>query len=417
LKGIVRILILSQYYWPEPIPKPTELAQALRESGDTVNVVTGFPDYPSGQIYSGHHLRLIRRETIAGVQVMRTFEYPYHGTRAIGRFLNYISFMMSAPLSALFLPKIDVIYVWHPPLTIGVAAWLISRIRKVPFVYDVQDIWPEAAVLSGMLKPGLTVRCLSILERFVYNRADHLITVTEGARANLMSKGVSAGKVSVLPHWFAPEPFAENNDADRERIRAENDWEDKFVVLFAGNLGLVQGLDTIVNAADLLRNEARIRIVFVGDGADKARLVKRVCLMSLEETVQFIERQAIEKMPGLIAASDALLAHLKKSELSNYVIPTKTLAYLAGGRPIVMAMQGAASDLVHAAGAGITVPPEDPLALANGIRELSTVSAKARTCMGNSGRSYLRSHFSKDVVVPEYRKLLKRVIAERVCRK
>lgn len=405
----MRVLILSQYYKPEPIPKPVELAQALREAGDEVTVVTGFPDYPSGVLYPGYRLGIVRRETIDGVRVLRTFEYPYHGKSALGRFANYVSFMLSAPLGGLFAPRVDAIYVWHPPLTIGLAAWIIARLRGAPFVYDVQDIWPEAAVLSGILKPGFAVRCLSALERFVYRRADHILVVTEGARRNLISKGVAPDRVTAMPHWFDPAIFAGGTAGARERLRAEYGWDGKFVALFAGNLGLVQGLETIVRAAEVLRSERNMRIVFVGDGADKPRLVGLVDALGLREVVNFIDRQPIERMPDFMAAADALLVHLKASELSNYVVPTKTLAYLASGKPILMAMQGAAADLVAEAGAGRIVPPEDPAALADGIRELAKAPAEEREAMGQRGRAYLGAHLAKDVVVPRYRAILERV--------
>jgi glycosyltransferase involved in cell wall biosynthesis len=388
-----------------------ELARALRRMGDEVTVITGFPDYPSGRLYDGYKLGLVRREEIDGVRVIRTFEYPYHGTWAIGRFVNYLSFMLTAPLGCFFAQTFDVIYVWHPPLTIGISAWLIGRLRSVPFVYDVQDIWPEAAVLSGVLKPGFLVNCLSALERFVYNRADFILTVTDGARANLISKGVPPGKVSAMPHWYSNANIRTDEEQGRETLRAKYGWDGKFIALFAGNIGLVQGLETIVRAAELLRNDLAIQVVFVGDGADKFRLVDLVRSLSLEYRVQFIERQPMERIPAFMAAADTLLVHLRWSELSDYVIPTKTLAYLASGKPIVMAMRGAAADLVCEAGSGCTVAPEDPAAMAAAILGFSKLSANDREAMGQRGRAYLLQHFAEDVVFPRYRAVLERVVA------
>ena len=404
----MRVLILSQYYKPEPIPKPVELAQALLRSGDQVTVITGFPDYPAGVLYEGYRLALVRREEIDDVTVYRTVEYPYHGTKAIGRFVNYVSFMLSAPLACLCIPKVDVMYVWHPPLTVGVAAWIIARLRRIPFVYDVQDIWPEAAVLSGILRPGFVVRCLSILERFVYRRATHILTVTDGARENIIDKGIAPDRVTTLPHWFTPSEFVTDLAEQREKVRERFGWKNKFVAVFAGNIGLVQGLDTIVRAAELLREDTNVRIVFVGDGAARASLVRLVEMLDLKNIVQFIDRQPIEAMPPIMAAADALLVHLKRSELSNYVIPSKTLAYLASGRPIIMAMHGAAAELVKAAGAGKVVPPEDPEALSGAIREVAAMRLEDRGAMGQRGRQYLLKHLAKDVVVPRYRSVLLR---------
>ena len=406
----MRLLILSQYYKPEPIPKPSDLAQGLKERGHEVTVITGFPSYPNGRLYEGYRLRLLKKETIDGIPVIRTFEYAYHGRRAIGRFLNYLTFMLSAPLGLFFAPPFDVIYVWHPPLTVGIAAWMISFIRRVPFVYDVQDIWPEAAVLSGILKPGFVVRCLSRIEKFVYSRAAHLLVVTQGAKDNLVSKGVRPEKITPMPHWIDEKMFASPDESKRQEVRREKRWDGRFVVLFAGNLGLVQGLDTVIECAELCAQEAGALFVFIGDGSNKSLLIDLAKSKGLlERNIQFIERQPMEKMHSFFCAADVLLVHLKHSELSNYVIPSKTMAYLASGKPILMAMAGAAADLVREANAGLVVAPECPSAMAAGVRALAAMTSHALHAFGENGKSYLLNHFAKPVVVPLYESLLLQV--------
>lgn len=406
----MRVLILSQYYDPEPVPKAGELARELARRGHGVAAVTGLPNYPSGSLYPGFRLTGLRRELRDGIPVFRAFELPYHGRRVLGRILNYVSFMVSAPIAALFAPPCDVIYVWHPPLTVGVAAWLIARWRRVPFVYDVQDIWPDSVVLSGLLQGGLLVRLVSALERFVYGKADHLLVVTDGARENLIAKGVPANKVTVMPHWVDEELFQRSEEGVRERVRREYAWGDRFVVLFAGNLGLVQGLDTVVQAMSQV-GQTGILLVFIGEGADKSRLHSMVESRQLNGRVQFIERQPMANMPAFLAAADALLVHLRRSELSRYVIPTKTLAYLAAGRPILMAMEGAAADLVTAAGAGVAVTPEDPAALADAMTKMAAMTGPARDAMGQRGKVYVLSHLTKQKVITDYESILQRVVS------
>jgi len=286
------VLIVSHYYDPEPIPKAGDLARALTQRGHRVSVIAGFPNYPSGKLYEGWRLSLVSRRRDATFPVVRTFMVPYHGRSVIGRLANYFSFMLSAPLGALFTRRCDVMYVWHPPLTVGVAAWLIAKWKRAPFVYDVQDIWPESAVLSGMLRPGLMVRMISRLERWVYSKADHLICVTEGARQNVISKGVAPEKVTVLPHWIEEKEFVlPDPAAARARVREQFGWGTKFVAMFAGNIGLVQGLDTVVEAARLLADEEELLIAIVGDGADKERLVALAREKNVGARLQFIERQ------------------------------------------------------------------------------------------------------------------------------
>lgn len=404
----MRVLILSQYYKPEPIPKPVELAAELARQGHTVYVLTGLPNYPAGTLYPGFRLRLVQHEVLDGIPVVRTFEYPYHGQRVLGRLLNYGSFMLSAPLGSLFLPRCDVGYVWHPPLSVGVAAWMVRLLRGVPFVYDVQDIWPESAVASGLLRNGWLVSGMSRLERFVYRQASHVLVLTDDARSNLIAKGVPPDKVSMLPQWAEEDLFIGGDPQAATGIREEFGWGERFVVLFAGNLGLVQGLETVVRAAAELRSDSSVRIVLVGDGSDKARLEQTAAKMQVGANLQFVDRQPFERMPAFLAAADALLVHLKNSALNEFVIPSKTFAYMAAARPILMAMSGAGAKLVEQADAGVIVAPEQPQQLAAAIRSLASQPIAAREAMGQRSRAYLLEHHSKSKVMKSYFEVLEK---------
>lgn len=404
----MKILVLSQYYSPEPIPKPHDLAVALRQKGHSVYSVTGVPNYPSGRVYDGYKVSPIRREIIDQIEVIRAFEFPYHGGNWIGRTLNYASFMLSAPLGSLFAGRCHVIYAWHPPLTVGVAAWLISKIKRAPFVYDVQDIWPESAVLAGVLREGPMVRLLGGLAKFVYKRAAHILVPTEGARENIISKGVAPEKVTTLPHWVDETLFDGIDSSTRNSVRASHGWSDELIVLFAGNLGFVQGLDTVVEAAGLVGSH-RVRFVFAGDGADRERLESLVRSKGLSGRVSFLGHRPMEEMPGLMAASDLLLVHLKPSELSKLVIPSKTMAYLASGKPILMAMEGAAADLIAEAGAGKVCEPGDPVKLAAAVEEIASMPTHEAEALGLAGRNYLQQNLSRRRVLERYEAVLESV--------
>jgi glycosyltransferase involved in cell wall biosynthesis len=406
----MRLCVLSQYYDPEPVPKAGELAREMRQRGHEVVVITGYPNYPTGVLYKGFRLRLRADESIDGIPVTRTYEYPYHGKSVAGRLVNYGSFVASSLLAVRRVRGSDVMYVWHPPLTVGVAAWLLGLLGGVPFVYDVQDIWPEIAVLSGLLRDGVFVRLMQRLERFVYGRAAHLLVVTEGSRQNLIAKGVPAEKITVMPHWIDENAFGEINDETRRRVRVEFGWLDAFIVLFAGNLGMVQGLDLVIRAASNLPRDGSIRIVLMGEGTDKERLVELASTLDISDRVQFVARQSSDRMPSIMGSSDALLVHLRRSELSRLVIPTKTLSYLAAGRPIVMAMEGAAAELVAEAHAGVVIPPGDPPLLASTLLALRDMPAAAREEMGQRGRDYLRRHLTKKQVLDRYERILTSVV-------
>lgn len=407
----MRVLIVSQYYKPEPIPKIHELAEALQARGHQVDVVTAFPHYPTGDLYPGVRLRMLRREVVDGIRVVRTFIYPYHGRSSFGRIVNYLSFMLSAPLAAWVTRRCEVIYVWHPPLTTGVAGWLLGKLKRAPFVYDVQDIWPESAVLSGMMREGVLVRWMRAMERFVYRRAARILTVTADARANLLDKGVPAEKVRVIDNWvddrlFAPAPA----DAIRE-TRDRHGWGGRFVVLFAGNLGLVQGLGSLLEAAGRLRGDPRFLLAIMGDGVDRARLERVVLESDLGGQVQFIPRQPPEAVAAYLSAADALVVHLRKSELARFVLPSKTLAYLSAGRPVIVAMDGPAADLVRDARAGLVVPPEEPQAMAEAFLALAALNTEELDAMGRRGRACVQERFAKEKVIGLYEELLAEVAA------
>ena len=245
----MKILVLSHYFTPEPITKPLEIAEALRDEGHSVQVVTGFPNYPNGKLYPGYPLRLFRRDTIAGIPVIRTWVYPSHGSSRVGRLLNYASFMLSSIAGGLVAGRFDAMYVWHPPLSIGVSAAAIAALRQRPFVYDVLDIWPESAIATGFLRPGRLFNLLARVETFVYRRAAHLFVVTEGAKASLIGKGVPPEKISVAPPWYDDADMRHVAPSDRDAVRSHEGWHGRFVVMFAGNMGVLQGLENLVHAA------------------------------------------------------------------------------------------------------------------------------------------------------------------------
>ena len=400
---MIRILLLSIYHDPEPIPKTGELARALRQRGHQVTVVTAFPHYPGSEVYEGYRLAPWRWEVRDGVRVLRTYIYPYHGSRGLLRMVNYLSWMVSSIQAAWLAPRCDVIYVWHPPLTVGVSAWIISKLKRVPFVYDVQDLWPESALASGLMRPGRLVDLLYALARWVYRRAPRLLVVSEEAAAHVREMGADASKIIVAPHWIDTSDF---DRAPTRDVRAEFGWGDRFIVMFAGNLGLVQGLETIIESAVLLATTApHVQIVLVGDGVDRPRLESLVAQHRLAN-VTFAGRHPAAEMPAFFAAADALLVHLRKSDIADHAIPTKILAYMAAGRPVLCGAGGASASLIRAARCGIVTPPGDAGALADGIRHLAATDAAERERLGQNARSYLSEHFDKQRIIDRYERIL-----------
>jgi colanic acid biosynthesis glycosyl transferase WcaI len=401
----LRVLILSIYHDPEPIPKTGELARELRRRGHDVTVVTAFPHYPSGKLYPGYSVAPWRWEDRDGLRVLRTYIYPYHGSRSSLRMLNYLTWMISSIQAAWLAPPCDVIYVWHPPLTVGVSAWVISKLKRVPFVYDVQDLWPESALASGLMRPGRVVNALYRLSDWVYRRAPRILVVSQAAAAYLRERGVRPEKISVAHHWVDTTPFELESARD---IRSEFGWGRKFIVMFAGNLGMVQGLETVVEAAALLRDGPlgeQVEFVLVGDGANRPRLERLVAEKSLSN-VRFAGQHPASDMPAFMRAADVLLVHLRPSEIADHAIPTKILSYMAAGRPVLCATGGAAAGVIRAAEAGIVIEPGNPAALAGAVTQLFACTPAERARLGQNGRTYLHAHFDKRAVIDEYERVL-----------
>lgn len=410
----MRILVLSQYYAPEPISKPVEVARGLKARGHEVTVLTGLPNYPTGRLYPGYRLRPLQREVIDGIPVLRVMLYPSHGSSVAGRILNFCSFMAASVLGALFTGPCDAIYVRHPPSTIGVSAWLIGLMKGAPFVHDVQDIWPESGVWSGMLRHRFLIESVRRVELFVCARAARILVVTEGARRHLVGQGVPAEKVSVASQLLDESMFAAADPARARAIRDEYRLEGRFVVIFTGNIGLVQGLEPVLDAALALKDEPRIAFLLVGDGTERERLARKAAAMGLTNVI-FAGRHPEAEMPHFLAAADAALLSLKYAEVCEFSIPLKTFAYLAARRPIVAAIRGAAADLVERAGAGVVVPPEDARALAAAVLGLSRMDADERRRLGEAGRRYMVAHHAKEAMLDEYERFVRTAAAGPGC--
>ena len=398
-------MIISQYYDPEPIPKPAEVAAELQRRGHDVHVITGLPNYPSGNLAEGYSLTLLKRERRQGIPVLRVFELPYHGRSVFGRVLNYGTFMLAAAAASFAVPRPDVIYVWHPPLTVGITAWLVGSVRRSRFVFDLQDIWPDEMLISGLIREGLTASLLRRMEKFVYSRASQIIAITKGAKANLVAKGVPPQKISVIPHWIYGESATRTTPAARDQARRELGANGTFIVTFAGNLGFMQGLDTMLRAAKLLGTNATIAFRIVGDGTARLELEKLTRELGLTN-VRFLPPQRPAALPAFLEASDCLLVHLRAGPLTDLVLPAKTLNYLAAGRPLIAAMTGTVADVVHESGAGVVVPPDDPAQLARAVEHLANLSAVERNSMGEKGRAYVQEHFGRDKLMDELETIL-----------
>jgi glycosyltransferase involved in cell wall biosynthesis len=401
----MKILILTQWYPPEPAILLQELAQTLQTKGHEITVLTGFPNYPSGKIYPGYRLRLFEREKLEGILVIRVPLYLNHSQSSIKRAVNYISFAVSCSILGFWLaPRPNVIFVYHPPLTIGLPAWMLSRLWGVQFVYQVQDMWPETLSATGMLKNRQLLLLVGRFARWVYSKAHSILVISSGFRKNLIDKGISPKKVCIISNWAEGE-IAQRGVPDLS-LAQRLGLAGRFNVMFAGNMGEAQGLETVLEAAKLLEDFPNIQFVFVGNGIALPRLIEMAKAQSLSN-VRFLGRFHHDAMPGLYALADVLLVHLKDDPLFRITIPHKVLSYLGTGKPILAAVAGDAAELVGTSRAGIVCSPENPRALADAIRHMYAMPTGDRQAMGERGRKTAQTLYSRDELIRKIEGILR----------
>lgn len=408
----MRILILTQWYPPEPALLLQELAQSLQGLGHEVTVLTGFPNYPSGQLYPGYKIRLRRREVLEGVPVVRVPLYPEHSRSGLRRALNYISFALSAALLGPWLSKRpNVIFVYHPPLTVGLPAWVLSRIWRVPFVYQIQDIWPETLAATGMLNSPRALNMVGAVARWVYRKAAALLVISPGFKENLVGKGVTESKIHIIPNWANAETYRPR--LPDLALAEELGMAGKFNVLFAGNIGEAQALDTVVQAATYLTADPEVQFVIVGDGTALEDL-KQAAIGRGLTNMRFLGRRPAAEMPSLYALADVLLVHLRDDPLFRITVPHKIMAYMASGKPILAAVAGDAADVVQQAGAGLTCPPQEPASLAEAVRVLQALSPGERRAMGERARQAAEGQYGREETVRRIEGVLISTVSSRV---
>lgn len=402
----IRVLLLTQWFEPEPTFKGMDFARELIRQGFDVEVVTGFPNYPGGKIYPGYSLKWLQRELIDGVQVTRVPLYPSHDQGAVGRVLNYVSFAASSLFYGLFAAKRpDVIYAYHPPLTVGITAVLIRLFRRVPVVYDIQDMWPDTLRATGMFSNEKALNVVSRVCDWVYRRADQLVVLSPGFKRLLIERGVPADKIEVIYNWCAEDSLT----APQGVVPAAFFGQDKFRILFAGNMGKAQALDAVLRAAELLQQQAPdLTFVFLGGGVEVRRLQQLAADESLSN-VTFLPPVPMTEVGNYLNAADALLVHLKKDPLFTITIPSKTQAYMAVGKPILMAVDGDAADLVRDSGCGQIAESENPQAIADAALSLMQAGSDERNAMAINSRRFYQEKLSLSVGAGRFGQIFKKL--------
>lgn len=415
----MKITYLCQYFPPEvgaPAVRVAELSRSWAASGYSVSVVTGFPNHPTGVVppeYRPMLRHLFMRDDREGFSVFRTWLLPLPNRRSWERILNYSSFALSSAVRGLFLEKPDVLIATSPQLLVGLSGLIIAKFRRIPFVFEVRDLWPESLQAVGVAGDGSAmVRILKWIAGILYREADHIVVVTNAFKTYLEEKWkIPAEKISVIRNGVDHKLF--HPEKPNENIIREFELDGKFVVSYVGTVGNAHGVEMLVPVAEMLSiSDPDVLLLVTGEGAEKETVEKLAAEKGLTN-LRFLPAQPRCRIPALLAASHACLVLLKKNELFKTVLPTKIMEYLSSGRPVISNVEGEAADLLAEAKAGICVPAQDPGALWRAVRELRGDPEMCRI-LGRNGRAFVLRSLTRERTAEDYLKVLANVLSKEV---
>jgi len=408
----MHLLFLTHYFPPEvnaPASRTYENARHWVRAGHRVTVLTCVPNHPAGVAYPGYRNRLWSWEEMDGIRVLRVWTYLSPNQGFSRRIANYVSYLLAAVLLAPLVAGVDLVVSTTPQFFCGLAGYAVSRMKRVPWVLEVRDLWPESIVSVGAMRRGKVVRLLEGVETFMYRRADHVVALTRAFRRHITARGVAPEKVTVIKNGadlerFVPQP---RDNA----FRAAHRLEGKFVASYVGTHGMAHALDVVLRAAGLLKSDPRFVFLLVGDGAEKQRLWAEKIRLELDNVVM-LPQQPKERMPEILAASDASLVLLRNTELFRTVIPSKMFESMAMSRPIVLGVAGESRDIVEEGQCGICIEPENAEALVGALRLLAG-DADFAGCLGVSGREFVVREYDREKLAHRFLALLCAVAGER----
>lgn len=403
----LRVLFLTQWFEPEPAFKGASFADALIAEGMEVEVATAFPNYPGGKLYPGYRIMPYRRDREWAFPVHRLPIWPSHDRSSLGRILNYLSFFLSSLVFGLFAARrFDAIYVYHPPVTPALAAAIFGAVHRRPFIVEIQDLWPDSVVASGMGGTAIP----SLLEKicsFVYRRASIVIVQSDGMKARLAERGVPPEKLRRLYNWSTYVPAAPSE----QPVKIDG-WDDKAInFVYGGNLGQAQSLSFVVDAFIRARatNEL-VRFHLFGHGIERDNLARQIAA-DCSDHILLHEPVSRGKMDRIFDRADGLVLHLNGESLYDITIPSKLQHYLSVGKPILAGLSGEAAAMLRESGAAIVCAPEDVDAMAAAIERIATLPGESRDEMSRKARAFYDRHLAMERAVDETAGWLRAVAA------
>ncbi|MFZ3103068.1 MAG: glycosyltransferase family 4 protein [Desulfitobacteriaceae bacterium] len=401
----MRILMLTQYFMPETGAAQVrlfEVAKAIKAQGHQIEVVTAFPNYPTGVIPPEYRGKFFMKDSLDGIPLYRTWIYPVQRGHLWKRLLNYFSFVLSACYGILKAGPADYIFVESPPIFIGFTTLFARAVKRAKVIFNISDLWPESAISLGLVKNKLFIGLTRVLERHMYKVAWRISAQTEGIIQSLRQRGIAADKLVFLPNGVDPELFKPGlpDQELAQRLQVQN----KTVILYAGTIGYASGLEVALQAAARLRDNPEIVFLLVGDGTEKPRLEKLAAEMQLPN-VRWMPFQALTEIVRYYNLATLNLVTLRRYKLAEGVRPSKLFPGLASAKPVIYVGEGEGARVMRESGGGIVIPPEDPERLAKTILELIANPEQCQA-MGQRGRNYVIKHYTWRVLVAKWLKEL-----------
>lgn len=390
----MNILIVTPHFYPENF-RINDFALEFQKRGHSITVLTAIPDYPGGKYYDGYGIFKKNREVSNSINIYRAPLIPRGSGSNIRLALNYISFVFGALFTSLFIlrSKLDIVFVFEPsPITVGLPAIFIKKIKNIPLCFWVLDLWPESVVSVGNLKSSYIPRILNPIVKYIYKHSDRILVSSNGFINSIVEKGVSRDEIEFFPQWAEPifKPMKSN------KYLLTGVPENSFKIMFAGNIGEAQDFFSILDAANQLKHDESIQWVILGGGRREEWVRSKIKEYQLEECFHLLGSYPLEKMPEFYSNADAMLFSLKDEYIFSLTIPAKVQSYLACGKPILAMVNGEGGKVVVDANAGLTCPAESPQELAENILIMKNMDAEEIAGMGLNARNYYEVNFERE---------------------
>lgn len=401
----MKVLLVTQYFYPENF-KSNDIAIELTKRGHNVTVLTGLPNYPEGKIYKTYGFFKKTRENYLGIDVIRTWLLPRGKGGGVQLLFNYFSWAFFASIKAFFLSfqkKFDLILVHEPsPITQGFPAIVVKKIQKIPLYFWVLDLWPESLTSAGGINNKYVLSFFTRMVQYIYNNSNRILISSKGFKDSIVSKGDYLDKLIYFPNW-----------AEDSILKGDVDYPipilpEGFKIIFAGNIGVAQDVNSIIETALILKEKFDIHFIFIGDGRSKLQLEDFVLKNDLSKTVHFLGRYPIEAMKTFFNQADVLLVSLKDDLIFNVTVPAKLQAYLCTNKPILGMLNGEGAQIIREAKCGFAVNAGDSIGLAEKIIEMCEMKVNERIILGNNGFSFYEDNFTLKKCIDNLDKILKK---------